>query len=151
MKSFSTYLHINRQALTHLVCGGAVLLTALGVSPFSTTAQAQELLSVVPAESSYVIRFQGSRDSIDMGFISPNSDFMKQMMGAFKKNIQKAKPQEQRAMKLIEELVTLYQNDQFEQIGLNTKTIQIGVYGLGLWPVASVSLSDQGRFRSWMT
>ena len=125
-----------------------LLCASLIVSmPALTEAKDHDLLSVVPGETSYILRFQGSEYTPGMNAMGIPQSVLDKLWGELGKS-----PDAHGRLfgEFLKELFELSADGKFNTIGIDTKTMEFGVYGLGLWPVVSISLSNQDLFRDWL-
>jgi hypothetical protein len=125
-----------------------LLCASLIVSiPALTEAKDHDLLSVVPSETSYILRLQGSANTPDMNAMGIPKDMLDKLWGELERS-----PDAHGRLfgTLLKEFFQLSADGKFNTIGLDTNTMEFGIYGLGLWPVVSVSLSNRDLFRDWL-
>ena len=135
--------------VTRFVCSLPLLvaLSSLITLPQLSSVEARDLYEVVPAETSYALRIQGSKQANSM--ITSGVDL------SFIKDILKSAPPPREKMEIFAraaalDFIELQQNQQLGTIGVDLNTTQVAVYGFGPWPVASIQLADVTLFKVWV-
>lgn len=124
----------------------SVALLGITAAPHASV-EARDLLEVIPAETSYMFRFQGSKHAPTLEESGLDLNFFLEVLRSMPVS---PDPHAQFFKGAFEELLKLYQEGKISEVGLRFDDIQVGIYGVGLWPVASVSLSDSTLFKKWL-
>ena len=121
----------------------------MGAVAINAPIYAQDMLSLVPAETSYVVRIQQS--NLPPMDPSARAVFNSPIWAQVTQAIQSSPDQGVRFLGgLGLDLVKGLQGGDISQLGIDSSDFDIGIYGLGIWPVATLKLSNRTLFERWV-
>ena len=137
-------LVFNERALKSLIFIWIVSYCSILLTIQNALAQ-EDILDFVPAETPYLMRYHADDRITQLMELSVADSISEKQI------IQEYKPLIRMYALLIRDLVIHVGTRSEAKLGLRPiNQLQLGVYGLGIWPVITVSMSDSDRVKRWI-